>query len=68
MQTPAVHTPLSQSFPPVHTESGGHRAQIVPPQSTSDSSWFTTPSVQLAPWHTLPTQFLLSQSSATLQP
>jgi hypothetical protein len=45
----------------------GHAAQAVPPQSTSLSLWFRTPSSQVAAWQIESTQRSLMQSACTLQ-
>jgi hypothetical protein len=47
-QTPALHTPLSQSVPTVHLPPGAHGLQVAPPQSRSVSLPFFTPSAQFA--------------------
>jgi hypothetical protein len=43
-----VHTLLSQSVPTRQLSPGVQVGQIVPPQSTSVSSWFWMPSTQVA--------------------
>ncbi len=43
-----------QSLPLAQLSPSGHAPQIVPPQSTSVSSWLWVPSLQLAVWHTFP--------------
>ena len=48
-QTLAVQTWLSQSLPPVHFLPVTQGEHADPPQSTSDSSWFKTLSLQLGP-------------------
>jgi hypothetical protein len=47
-QTPAVQTPLRQSFPPLQPLPSAHLAQWGPPQSTSVSLSFLTPSLHVA--------------------
>src|SRR5439155_17663609 len=45
-QTLLVHRPLWQSPPPWHALPGPHLPHFMPPQSTSVSSWFLSPSLQ----------------------
>src|SRR3954454_8450012 len=47
-QTPAVHTPVTQSVPLPHFLPSAHFGQFGPPQSTSVSCPFWTPSEQVA--------------------
>ena len=69
-QSPVVseHDPLVQSIPAAHEESTAHRAeQTVPPPSTQVSSWFCTPSSQVAGKHTADSHRNETQSACALQ-
>src|SRR5436190_2129571 len=65
--TPFVQPPLTQSPPPLQVLPLPHRLQpFVPPQSTSDSSWFLIPSLHDGAYtHTLFVQSPVAQSAAT---
>src|SRR6476646_7820472 len=47
MQIPAPHTPVEQSEPVLQRSPALQAPQVAPPQSTSDSEPFRTPSVHL---------------------
>jgi hypothetical protein len=66
-QVPAVQTPLVQSEPVEHLESAGQPLQVNPPQSTSDSEPFWTPSLQVALSQVPAVQTPLAQSEAVEQ-
>jgi hypothetical protein len=59
---PALQTPLSQSPEKVHAALGAQRGHVAPPQSTSLSAPFFTPSAQDATWQWLDAHTLLAQS------
>jgi hypothetical protein len=64
-----LQTALAQSPGALHRWPGAQRAgHAAPPQSIPVSSWFETPSAQVAGWHTLPAQRLLLQSVFAAQP
>jgi hypothetical protein len=58
MQIPAGQMPLAQSVPVLHFSPSAHflpaMTHVVPPQSTSVSPPFFTPSVQSGAWHVRP--------------
>jgi len=60
------HTPLAQSAATLHFSVSAQGSQA-PPQSTSVSSWLSTPSSQAAGWHVPLAQATPSQSSVLLQ-
>jgi hypothetical protein len=69
VQTPLVpHTLLAQSLPASHSSPSAQSGQLGPPQSTSVSLAFRTPSVQVGTWHTPPLHTWLEQSLGALQP
>jgi hypothetical protein len=54
-QTPFVHTLLAQSDAAAHFLPDAQRAQLpLPPQSTSVSPPFCTPSLHVGAWHAPP--------------
>jgi hypothetical protein len=59
-----AHTLLLQSDRTLQLRDGAHGPQVVPPQSTSVSSWFWTPSVQVGATHLPLGHDLLAQSLA----
>jgi hypothetical protein len=64
-----LQTALEQSLGTLHRCPAAQRAgQAAPPQSIPVSSWFETPSVQVAGWQTLPVHRLLLQSVFAAQP
>jgi hypothetical protein len=61
--TRLLHAPALQSSFDTHDRPGSQRVQpVVPPQSTSDSVWFFTPSLHVCSVHTPDRQMLLLQS------
>src|SRR5258708_39780490 len=61
-QTPLAQRPEAQSPFPVHILPVPHAGQEPPPQSTSVSVPFLTPSEQLGAWHFPPVHTMLWQS------
>src|SRR3989338_11200585 len=66
MHISSAHMPLSQSMLSLHL-SPSRQASQLPPQSTSVSSWFFTPSSQLPFAHFPSEQYPLEQSSVISQ-
>jgi hypothetical protein len=58
-----VQAPLSQSLPDAHRLPGTHRLGQLPPQSTSLSAPFCTPSPQVGAWQALAVHTPLAQSA-----
>jgi hypothetical protein len=68
VQTPATQaSPLTQSEPTMQAFPVAHAAQVPPPQSTSVSLPFLTPSEQVGTRQTPPEQTLLEQSEEMRQ-
>jgi hypothetical protein len=63
----ALQTPLKQSLPTAHILFRAHLLGQLPPQSTSVSLPFCTPSLHEMGWQTLPTHDALAQSIAPRQ-
>jgi hypothetical protein len=62
LQTKLLQTPLTQSVPTRQLCPAEHFGQVPPPQSTSVSLPFFTPSLQVGAWQTPPLQTLLWQT------
>ena len=68
LQRPPLQKFVRQSLAARQDLLSAQSPQVAPPQSTSVSVPFLTPSEHVGAWQTLATQTLLAQSLATVQP